>query len=63
MLSTTAEDSIAEPKVWSHDYPGIQVADMMTGAVAASHRLFLNPATSFNPGKRLAIARMASVLG
>jgi hypothetical protein len=50
-------------KVPSHEHPGIQVADMMTGAVAASHRLFLDPSTSLNSGKRLAIERMATLLG
>lgn len=50
-------------KVRSHDHPGIQVADMMTGAIAASHRLFLDPNTPLNAGKRLAIERMAAVLG
>lgn len=50
-------------KVPSHEHPGVQVADMMTGAVAASHRLFLDPKTRLNPGKRLAIERMASLLG
>lgn len=50
-------------KVPSHDHPGIQVADMLTGAVAASHRLLLDPTTRLNAGKRLAIERMASVLG
>jgi len=50
-------------KVRSHDYPGIQVADIMTGAVAASHRLYLDPKARLNAGKRLAIQRMAALLG
>ena len=50
-------------KVRSHDYPGIQVADFLTGAVAASHRLFLDPSTPLNLGKRVAIARLARLLG
>lgn len=50
-------------KVRSHDYPGGQVADMLTGAIAASHRLFLDSTAPVNPGKRLAIERMAELLG
>lgn len=50
-------------KVPSHEHPGIQVADMLTGAIAASHRLYLDPKTRLNAGKRLAIERMASVVG
>ena len=50
-------------KVRSHDHPGIQIADMLTGAVASSHRLFLDPAAPINAAKRLAIQRMASLIG
>ncbi|MEI9942150.1 MAG: DUF3800 domain-containing protein [Pseudomonadota bacterium] len=50
-------------KVPSHQYPGVQVADLMTGAINAGHRLFLDPDAPLNPGKRLAISRMASLLG
>jgi Protein of unknown function (DUF3800) len=50
-------------KVPSHEHAGIQVADMLTGAIAASHRLFLDPDLPIHKGKRLAIARMASLLG
>jgi hypothetical protein len=50
-------------KVESVDYPGVQVADMITGAVTSAHRLYLDPTMPLNHGKRLAIARMAGVLG
>jgi hypothetical protein len=36
---------------------------MLTGAVAASHRVLLDPGAPLNFGKRLAIARMAALLG
>jgi hypothetical protein len=50
-------------KVPSHLYPGIQVADLITGAIAASHRLHLDPDAPLNAGKRLAISRLSQVLG
>lgn len=50
-------------KVPSHEHPGIQIADMLTGAIAASHRLYLDADTPLNAGKRLAIERMAALLG
>lgn len=50
-------------KVNSSDVPGVQVADLLTGAVAASHRLYLKPDMELNAGKRLTIARLASLLG
>jgi hypothetical protein len=50
-------------KAPSHEHPGIQVADILTGAVASSHRLLLDPLTPINRAKRLAIERMASLLG
>lgn len=50
-------------KVRSHEMPGVQVADFLTGAIAASHRLRLDPATPLNHGKRLAIGRLAQMLG
>ena len=50
-------------KVRSHDHPGIQVADLLTGAVATSHRLFLDSKAPVHPGKLMAIERMAALLG
>jgi hypothetical protein len=50
-------------KVRSHDHPGVQIADFLTGAVATSHRLLLDSGTPVNPAKRLAIARLANLLG
>lgn len=50
-------------KVPSHKYPGIQVADVLTGAIAAAHRLHLDPGVPVNAGKRLTIERMAHYLG
>jgi hypothetical protein len=50
-------------KVNSHDYVGVQVADLLTGAVNASHARLLNPRIPIHPGKRLAIERLAQMLG
>jgi hypothetical protein len=50
-------------KVISRDVPGVQVADLLTGAIAAAHRLHLDPTMQINAGKRLAISRLAAVLG
>jgi hypothetical protein len=49
-------------KVKSHDYPGIQIADLLTGAITTAHVRHLDRAHSLNPGKRLAIDRMAWLL-
>jgi hypothetical protein len=50
-------------KVPSNRYVGIQVADLLTGAINAAHSLWLNPKLPIHPGKRLAIERLAEVLG
>jgi Protein of unknown function (DUF3800) len=50
-------------KVTSSEVPGVQVADLLTGAIAASHRLYLDPTMPINAGKRLAIERLAALLG
>jgi hypothetical protein len=50
-------------KVNSHDYVGVQVADLLTGAVNAAHARLLNAKISIQPGKRLAIERLAEMLG
>jgi len=50
-------------KVRSNQYVGIQIADLLTGAINAAHSLWLNPKLPIHPGKRLAIERLAEVLG
>ncbi len=50
-------------KIGSHDCIGVQVADVLTGAITASHARKLNGNLPLNPGKRLAIERLAEVLG
>ncbi len=47
----------------SREFPGIQVADVFTGAITASHNLYLDPTAEVNAGKRLLIERLAAVLG
>lgn len=41
----------------------IQVADLLTGAINASHYLYLNPEAEIHKGKVLAITKMAECLG
>jgi hypothetical protein len=50
-------------KVPSSQYVGIQIADLLTGAINAAHSLRLNPRLPIHPGKRLAIERLAEMLG
>jgi hypothetical protein len=50
-------------KVRSHDCVGVQVADLLTGAVNAAHERLLNAGIPLHPGKRLAIERLAQMLG
>lgn len=50
-------------KVSSKDHPGIQLGDLLTGAINTSHRLYLDQNTFTNDGKRLAIARLAEAVG
>jgi len=50
-------------KVNSHDCVGVQVADLLTGAINASHARLLNARIPLHPGKRLAIERLAQMLG
>jgi len=50
-------------KVDSATAPGIQVADLLTGAINTAHLCHLAPAFSINAGTRLAIERVASMLG
>lgn len=50
-------------KVTSHESPGVQVADLLTGLFASAHRLHLSPDAPLHPGKRLTIKRAAQYLG
>jgi hypothetical protein len=50
-------------KVNSRDYVGVQVADLLTGAVNAAHARLLNATIPIHPGKRLGIKRLAQMLG
>jgi len=50
-------------KVSSGNYVGIQIADLLTGAINAAHSLKLNSKLPIHPGKRLAIKRLAEMLG
>jgi len=43
--------------------PGIQIADVLTGAINASHREYLVPSFALQRGKRLLISRLAAMLG
>ena len=42
---------------------GIQVADILTGALTAAHNLWLKPDRQISPGKLLLISKLAGVLG
>lgn len=50
-------------KVRSHDCIGVQVADLLTGAVNAAHARMLNARSPLHPGKQLAIERLAQMIG
>lgn len=50
-------------KVPSHEHPGVQIADLITGAITSSHIRHLAPNLRINPGKCLTIDRMAQILG
>jgi hypothetical protein len=50
-------------KVKSHDCVGVQVADVLTGAINASHARNLNSGFPLHPAKSLAIERLAEMLG
>lgn len=41
----------------------IQIADLFTGAINASHNLYLNPSANIHNGKALAIIKIAECLG
>lgn len=41
----------------------IQVADLLTGAINASHNVLLNKNAQINPGKKIAIKKLAETLG
>ena len=50
-------------KVRSKDVPGIQVADVLTGAITSAHCRHRDPSTRVNAAKSLAIKRLASMIG
>lgn len=50
-------------KVNSKGSNGVQVADLLTGVVTAAHNLYLLPEMQLHPGKRVAIDRVARMLG
>lgn len=50
-------------KIKSHDCVGVQVADVLTGAITAAHARKLNPTLPLHAGKALAIERLAEMLG
>jgi hypothetical protein len=50
-------------KIESHECVGVQVADVLTGAITAAHARKLNPTIPLHSGKKLAIERLAEMLG
>lgn len=50
-------------KVDSRQHVGIQVADLLTGAINAAHARRINPRFPLHSGKRLALDRLAQMLG
>jgi hypothetical protein len=50
-------------KIPSHGCVGVQVADLLTGAVNAAHQRLLKPESSLHRGKEVAIERLAQMLG
>jgi len=65
MLAKLASNGHLESvtKIKSHDCPGVQIADMLTGAFNASHARLLNPRLPLHYGKKIAIERIAEMLG
>lgn len=59
----TAGHLDAVKKVCSREHRGLQLADLFTGALCDAHRLRLDPEAHIDGGKRLAISRMAQLLG
>lgn len=50
-------------KIDSRKCVGVQIADMLTGAINAAHARFINPSLPLHRGKNLAISRLAEMLG
>lgn len=50
-------------KVSSKEHPGIQVADILTGAIRTAHALQIDPKLGVSYGKRVVMERMARVVG
>jgi hypothetical protein len=65
MLNRISSESklIEVLKTDSQLYPGIQVVDIITGAINAAHNRYLNPGMQLNKGKQILIKRLAKILG
>lgn len=65
MLTRLASEGRLEcvKKLDSHNCVGVQIADLLTGAINAAHARFINPRLPLHRGKNLAIARLAEMLG
>ena len=64
MLRRSAERGTLDvERVASREEPGVQLADVLTGALQASHRRSLGDPRTVNRGKSLAIARLAARIG
>jgi hypothetical protein len=50
-------------RVKSHLQPGVQLADVLTGAINTGHLLRLQPTILLHPGKRLAVRQLHRQLG
>lgn len=50
-------------RVASADHPGVQLADLFTGAIGTVHRMFLDSTLPVGQDQRLAINSMARMLG
>jgi len=46
-----------------YNSPGVQVADLLTGAITSSHIRYLSPNAPINDGKLLTINRLSSMIG
>lgn len=65
MLSQLASDGrlIGVQRVNSRESVGVQVADLLVGAINAAHYRQLNPSFPLHPAKQLAIKRLSELLG
>ena len=60
-IATTANIASVK-KSDSRLYPGIQAADVLTGAINAAHHLYIDPSCQLSPGKHLALQRLAGTV-